>query len=81
MSASKILTPSRARDKLANTARSKGKFAPETLDARRELAEAKILAYVDRVVAAAPPLSAERRNRLATLVRVRLSDSSEAAAK
>ncbi len=36
---------------------------------RRELAEAKRTAYIHSVVAQAPPLSAEQRDRLALLLR------------
>ncbi len=35
------------------------------LDARRDLAEAKLQAYIERTVASAPPLSPEQRDRLA----------------
>jgi hypothetical protein len=38
-------------------------------DARRGLAEAKIAAYIEKVLAAAPPLSDEQRTRLAELLR------------
>lgn len=37
--------------------------------ARRDLAEAKVAAYIERVLAAAPPLSEEQRQRLAELLR------------
>jgi hypothetical protein len=37
-------------------------------DARRDLATEQIAAYVDRIVAAAPPLTAEQRNRLTSLL-------------
>ncbi len=38
-------------------------------DARRDLAEAKLAAYIQRVVDQAPPLSPEQRDRLAVLLR------------
>ncbi len=38
-------------------------------DARRDLAEAKLAAYIQRVVDRAPPLSPEQRDRLAVLLR------------
>lgn len=41
----------------------------DTTEARRELAEANIAAYITRVVAAAPPLTAEQGDRLALLLR------------
>jgi hypothetical protein len=46
-----------------------GPIADEAVKgARRALAEAKIASYVAKVVAAAPPLTAEQRDRLATLL-------------
>jgi hypothetical protein len=36
---------------------------------RRELAEAKITDYVEKVLATAPPLTAEQRTRLAELLK------------
>ncbi len=38
------------------------------LQRRRELAEAKIADYVEKVLATAPPLSDEQRSRLAELL-------------
>jgi hypothetical protein len=38
-------------------------------DRRRDLAEAKITDYIETVLAQAPPLSDEQRNRLAELLR------------
>lgn len=38
-------------------------------DRRRDLAEAKIADYIDKVLASAPPLNDEQRNRLAELLR------------
>lgn len=40
----------------------------ERTDARRDLAVAKIAQYVERVVAEAPPLTDEQRERLAGLL-------------
>jgi hypothetical protein len=37
-------------------------------DARRDLATEQIATYIDRIVAAAPPLTAEQRDRLSTLL-------------
>ena len=37
-------------------------------DARRDLATEQIAAYIDRIVAAAPPLTDEQRDRLVTLI-------------
>lgn len=42
--------------------------SPAVTDARRELAEAKLRAHIEQVVAAAPPLTAEQRSRLASLL-------------
>jgi hypothetical protein len=43
---------------------------PEQVDAARaDLATANISAYIRRVIDAAPPLTAEQRDRLATLLR------------
>lgn len=39
----------------------------EVLDARRDFKEAKIAAYVQRVLAEAPPLTDDQRARLAAL--------------
>jgi hypothetical protein len=43
--------------------------SPELVEAGSNLAAAKIAAYIERVVAAAPPLTAEQRDRLAGLLR------------
>lgn len=37
-------------------------------DARRDLAAAKIAAYIEKVVAEAPPLSDEQRDRLSAII-------------
>ena len=42
---------------------------PKLAEAKRDLAEAKIAAYIERVVAEAPPLSGEQRDRLVSLLR------------
>ena len=42
---------------------------PDLIDARRDLAAAKIEAYIERIVAEAPPLGDEARLRLAELFR------------
>lgn|GEM_PF-3447949 len=43
--------------------------APAVVNARRDLAEQKLRQYIERTVAAAPPLSAEQLDRLAALLR------------
>jgi hypothetical protein len=48
---------------------SRGSDPDAIADARRELAAAKLEAYVAKVVAEAPPLSPEQRDRIALLFR------------
>ncbi|GAA5201403.1 hypothetical protein GCM10023346_45730 [Arthrobacter gyeryongensis] len=56
----------KARSNLGN--RSRFGTPAEAADARRELAEAKIAAYVREALAVAPPLSAAALDRLAGLL-------------
>lgn len=42
--------------------------APAVVDARRDLAEEKLKQYIERTVAAAPPLTPEQLDRLAALL-------------
>jgi hypothetical protein len=63
-----------ARSKLANEVKKSKKVGSAAScepvrDARRVLAEEKIKAYVEKVVAEAPPLTHEQRDRLALLLR------------
>lgn len=58
-----------ARARLGNTARRHADDPQRVIEARTELAAAKIADYIDSVVAAAPPLTAEQRDQLATLLR------------
>lgn len=51
------------------TARRYGRPAAEVDDAHRALATEQIAAYVEQVVADAPPLTDEQRDRIATLLR------------
>lgn len=60
---------STAKAKVAGLSRSRTPDDPEFLAARRELAAAKLEAYVRSVVDAAPPLSPEQADRIATLLR------------
>lgn len=46
-----------------------GPDAPQVLDARRDLAAARLEDYITRTVDAAPPLSSEQRDKLALLLR------------
>ncbi|WP_394279837.1 hypothetical protein [Microbacterium sp.] len=64
MSASSVVI---ARNRLGVAAR---RGNPATIaEARRDLATEKIAAYVQRVVAEAPPLSDEQRDRLVAILR------------
>ncbi len=71
MSMSRVL---QARSDLAHEAK-RAKRAPQAtppqalLDARRELAAAKLEAYIRAVVASAPPLTEEQKHQLSTLLR------------
>ncbi len=42
--------------------------SPEVIAAKRDLAESNLESAIRRVVATAPPLTAEQRNRLASLL-------------
>lgn len=57
-----------ARSRVANTIRSKGPDAAEVIEARRELAAAKLRREVCRVIAAGPPLSYEQKRTIAALL-------------
>ena len=48
---------------------------PNQDDTARNLAEAKLAAYIERTVAAAPPLTAEQRDRLALSLRPAVGDA------
>jgi hypothetical protein len=49
--------------------RSRDPDDPDLVEAKRDLAEAKITAYVEKILAEAPPLNDEQRTRLAELLR------------
>lgn len=55
---------SRARSQVAILTRYKGADAPEVIDARRDLATAKIEEYIEQTVAKAPPLTDEQKFRI-----------------
>lgn len=55
-----------AKSRVGVAARLKDEHA--LVEARRNLAEAKIAAYVEKAIADAPPLTGEQRARLATLL-------------
>ncbi|MDF2563316.1 MAG: hypothetical protein K0R99_4762 [Microbacterium sp.] len=56
-----------ARGRVAALTRSRAEDDPERIDARTNLAVAKLEDYITRVVAAAPPLATSQRNHLAAL--------------
>lgn len=58
-----------ARARVGALSRSRPADDPEFIDAKRALSEAKITAFVERVLAQAPPLTDEQRTRLAELFR------------
>lgn len=62
------LTVTQARAKVAGLARSRPAEDPELADARRALDVAKLESYIERVVSAAPPLTALQRDRLTSLL-------------
>lgn len=55
--------------RIAALTRSRTADDAELIDARRNLAEAKIATYVQSVLDSAPPLTDEQRTRLAELLR------------
>ena len=60
----------KARSQLATLSRrAVGATPSQIADAKRNLAEAKILDYVEKALAAAPPMSDEMLNRLVALFR------------
>jgi len=58
-----------ARAQLGSVVRRHRDEPDRVLDARRELAIAKIADYVEKVVAESPPLSSAQADQLATLLR------------
>lgn len=65
------LSPAAAhhRGKLAALSRSRTPDDPELLEARRDLRAERLADYVARIVAEAPPLTNEQRERIAGLLR------------
>jgi hypothetical protein len=57
-------TPLQARARVAALTRSRSIDDPEMVDARRDLAEANLTSYVERIVADAPPLTSEQIARI-----------------
>lgn len=60
-------TTARARGKVAALTRSRSTDDPDLVGARRELATSSLTDHIERVLAAAPPLTNEQRRRLAGL--------------
>jgi hypothetical protein len=56
------------RSRVASLSRSRTPDDPELVDARRELAVANLENYVARVIDAAPPLTQQQRDRIASLI-------------
>lgn len=57
------------RARVASLSKSRKPDDPQLVDARRDLRAARLEAYVAEVVAAAPPLTADQRDRIAALLR------------
>ena len=57
------------RARVAGLSRDRSPEDAELVSARRDLAAANLAAYIARVVDAAPPLSPEQRDRIASLLR------------
>jgi len=57
------------RGRVASLSRSRSATDPDLVNARRDLAAAKLDAYIQKVVAEAPPLTDEQRDRIAALLR------------
>lgn len=64
-----LATPHEQRARVAATVRHHGADAPQVADLRRDLAAAKIAAYIEKVVAAAPPLTTAQVDELSLLFR------------
>lgn len=57
------------RARVASLSRDRKPDDPELVDARRNLAAEKLAAHVVKVLAVAPPLTDDQRNRIAGLLR------------
>lgn len=65
--------------RLAVLERHRGPDDPETVDARRDLAAAKLEQHVRQVVDGFPPLTSAQRSRLAALLRPTVGGDRDAA--
>ncbi|MGV0603928.1 hypothetical protein [Mycolicibacterium sp. XJ1904] len=68
------------RAKIGALSRSRSGDDPELLEAKRGLLEAQAAAYIEKVLAEAPPLTDEQRARLAELFRPANTTSSSGVA-
>jgi len=57
------------RARVASLTRSRAADDPDLVAARRNLAAARLADHIEKTIAAAPPLTAEQRDRLALLLR------------
>ena len=62
------------RARVASLTRSRQPDDPDLLDARRNLRTERLADYITRTVDAAPPLTADQRDRLALLLRGGVGD-------
>lgn len=67
------------RAKIARTERIHGAAHADTVEARRDYAAAKLEAYVEKIVASAPPLTEAQRRRIAAVLDSAPSDGIEPA--
>ncbi len=69
MAQSEVTNWRSTRARIASLSRSRSADDPDLIEARRDLAAERLAEHIERVVAAAPPLSREQRDRLALLLR------------
>ena len=63
-------TWTKARSRLGNAVQKHGKDSPQAVEARVEFRALKLEDHVRKVIAEAPPLSDEQKERIAALLRV-----------
>lgn len=68
MTATDVTNWTTPRARVAALSRSRTADDPDMIDARRDLRAARLADYITRTVDAAPPLTAEQRDRLALLL-------------
>ena len=64
-----VATSTHYRAKIAALSRDRAQDDPELVDARRNYRAERLAEHIAKVVAEAPPLTAEQRDRLAVLLR------------